>query len=70
MIDENKNEEDNKNNRMNIKEFLFNLWKDDNGENVDFKQFLNVLKISKYVTDLNEFDDEKYFDAIFNINNK
>ena len=70
IMDENKNEEENKNNKMNIKEFLFSLWKDDNGENLNFKQYLGVLKISKYITDLNEFEEEKYYDIIFNINNK
>ena len=49
-----------------IKEFLFDLWKnDENSTFFNFQKFLNVMKINKYVTDLIDFNDIKYYDIIF-----
>ena len=53
------------NNKINIKEFLFNLWKDDNG-NMEFEKFMNILKINRYMTDINAFKEENYYNIIFN----
>ena len=50
----------------NIKEFLFDIWKnDDNSTYFDFKKFIEVLKINKYVTDYVDFNDVRYYDIIF-----
>ena len=51
--------------KINIKEFLFNIWKDDKGEKMNFQQFINVLKINKYITDLNGLNEENYYNLIF-----
>ena len=51
--------------KINIKEFLFNIWKDDKGEKMNFQQFINVLKINRYMTDINAFKEEKYYNIIF-----
>ena len=49
-----------------IKEFLFDLWKnDENSYYFDFTKFLDVMKINKYVTDLIDFNEVKYYDIIF-----
>ena len=49
-----------------IKEFLFDLWKnDENSTFFNFQKFLNVMKINKYVTDLIDFNNIKYYDIIF-----
>ena len=62
---ENDNEDINKGN-LNIKEFLFDMWKnDDNSTYFDFKKFLDVLNINKYVTDYVDFNDVRYYDIIF-----
>ena len=49
---------------MSIKDFLFELWNDGNG-NLDLKKLLEVLKMSNYITDFVEFNGKKYFDVIF-----
>ena len=56
---------DEKNEKINIKEFLFELWKDESGNNFNLKKFLEVLKISNYITDFNEYSNKKYFDILF-----
>ena len=49
-----------------LKEFLFDIWKnDDNSPYFDFKKFLDVLKINKYVTDYVDFSEVRYYDIIF-----
>ena len=62
-------EDENRNKKMNIKEFLFNIWKDEKGDKMDFLQFLSVLKINKYITDLNGFIEQNYYNAIFKNDN-
>ena len=52
--------------KMNIKEFLFNIWKDEKGNKMDFQKFISVLKINKYITDLNSLNEQSYYDVIFN----
>ena len=59
-----KNMRDN-NNRINIKEFIFNLWKDEKGSSMDFAKFISILKINRYMTDINAFKEEKYYNIIF-----
>ena len=59
-----KNIRDN-NNRINIKEFIFNLWKDEKGSTMDFAKFISILKINRYMTDINAFKEEKYYNIIF-----
>ena len=50
---------------MSIKDFLFNLWKDEKGKNIDFGKLINILKINRYMTDINAFKDERYYNLIF-----
>jgi len=52
-------------NKISIKEFIFNLWKDENGNKMDFDKFINILKINRYMTDINAFKEEKYYNIIF-----
>ena len=52
-------------NKINIKDFLFNLWKDEKGKNIDFGKLINILKINRYMTDINAFKDERYYNLIF-----
>ena len=52
-------------NKMNIKEFLFNLWKEENENKMDFSKFMNILKVNRYMTDLNAFKEENYYNIIF-----
>ena len=52
-------------NKMSIKDFLFNLWKDEKGKNIDFGKLINILKINRYMTDINAFKDERYYNLIF-----
>ena len=56
----------NENKKIHIKEFLFNIWKDEKGDKIDFQKLLSVLKINKYITDLNGLNDENYYNIIFN----
>ena len=53
------------NKKINIKEFLFNIWKDEKGEKMDFERFIGVLKSNKYITDLNGLNEENYYNVIF-----
>ena len=68
----NKLETTNKNNDVKliktIKDFLFNIWKDEKGNNFNFKDFINVLKPIRYIENIKEkdFSGERYFDIIFN----
>ena len=48
-----------------IKDFLFNIWKDEKGNNFNFKDFMNVLKISRYIKELEEPSGVKYYDLVF-----
>ena len=50
---------------MTIKDFLFDIWKDDKGDNFNFNEFINVLKINRYANELEEYSGVKYFDIIF-----
>ena len=50
---------------MTIKDFLFEIWKDDKGDNFNFKEFINVLRIKRYANELEEYTGVKYFDIIF-----
>jgi hypothetical protein len=53
------------NNSQHIKEFLFDIWKnDDNSTYFDFKKFLDVLRSNRYVTDLTN-NEVRYYDIIF-----
>ena len=45
--------DDYKDKKMNIKDLLFEIWKDDNGNNINIRQLLSILKIGKYINDLN-----------------
>ena len=51
--------------KINIKDFLFNIWKDEKGEKMDYEKFIGVLKINKYITDINGFNEENYYNIIF-----
>ena len=57
--------DDYKDKKMNIKDLLFEIWKDDNGNNINIRQLLSILKIGKYITDLNNNNNKKYFDLLF-----
>ena len=46
----------------NIKELLFNIWKDDKGNNFNFKDFLNTMEIKNDNANISQ----RYFDFIFN----
>jgi hypothetical protein len=50
---------------MTIKDFLFDIWKDDKGDNFNFNEFINVLKINRYINELEDYSGVKYFDIIF-----
>ena len=49
---------------MTIKNFLFELWNDENG-NLALKTLLKVLRMSNYITDFVEYNCKKYFDVVF-----
>ena len=49
---------------MTIKNFLFELWNDGNG-NLALKTLLKVLRMSNYITDFVEYNCKKYFDVVF-----
>ena len=57
-LDENKSS-------VSIKDLLFNIWKDDKG-NFNFRDFINLLKYNKYKSNIDENNEERYFDIIFN----
>ena len=49
-----------------IKEFLFDLWKnDENSSYFNFDKFFNSLKVNKYVTDFTDFNEVRYYDIVF-----
>ena len=58
IIDEHKDK------RMTIKDFLFELWKDDTGNSINIKKILSILKIGNYITDISNNDNKKYYDVI------
>ena len=62
-------EMENKNKKINIKESLFDIWKDEKGDKIDFQKFISVLKSNKYITDLNGFNEENYYSIIFKSEN-
>ena len=62
--DDNEFKYNEKDQQMNIKEFLFEVWNDGNG-NIDLKKLLEVLRLSNYITDFVEYNGKKYFDVIF-----
>ena len=65
-LNDKKENEDMYKGMRNIKEFLFDIWKIDNNSNyIDFKKFIEVLKVNKYVTDFADFNDIRYYDIIF-----
>ena len=52
---------------LNIKYIIFEIWRDnEESSTFDFKSFLNVLEIKKYITDFIDTDDVRYYDIIFN----
>ena len=53
------------NKKINIKDFLFEIWKDEKGDKIDFQKFISVLKSNKYITDLNGLNEENYYNIIF-----
>ena len=59
------NEEDNRNNLTTIKDFLFNIWKDENGNNFNIKEFINTLIMTRYINTNGEYNEFKYYDIIF-----
>ena len=63
MNSEKKEEE--KNDKFNIKDFLYELWKDETGSNINIKKIIDILKVNNYITDLAEYNNKKYFDVIF-----
>ena len=58
-------ERDEKEENISIKDFIFDLWKDESGNNMYFKKFIEVLKISNYITDFTEYSNKKYYEIIF-----
>ena len=62
LIDEN---DENKGIKL-LKEFLFDLWKnDENSSYFNFDKFFNSLKVNKYVTDFTDFNEVRYYDIVF-----
>jgi hypothetical protein len=60
---ERKNKEDEQKN-FNIKDLLYNIWLDEKENMFNFREFLDVLRISNYTTKSDK-DEEIYFDIIF-----
>ena len=52
---------------ISIKDFLFNIWKDDKGNNFNFRDFINTLKASRYINQLEEkdYEHQRYINIIF-----
>jgi hypothetical protein len=50
---------------ISIKDFIFDLWKDESGNYIDFKRFIEVLKIINYITDFTEYSYKRYYEVIF-----
>jgi hypothetical protein len=49
-----------------IRDLLFNILKDDKGNNLNIKHFLNALRISKYKSNSEEsYNGDKYYEIIF-----
>ena len=62
LIDEN---DENKGLKL-LKEFLFDLWKnDENSIYFNFDKFFTSLKVNKYVTDFSDYNDVRYYDIVF-----
>ena len=59
----NEEKEDIRNEKIGIKYFLYELWKDVSG-NINFKNFIDVLRVNNYITDLSEFNNKRYYDII------
>ena len=51
--------------KINIKEFIFNLWKDDDENRMDFGKFISLIKMNRYMTDINAFKEQRYYNLIF-----
>ena len=50
-----------------LKEFLFDLWKnDENSIYFNFDKFFSSLKVNKYITDFSDFNEVRYYDIVFN----
>ena len=60
---ERKNKEDEQKN-FSIKDLLYNIWVDEKENMFNFKEFLDVLRVSNYSTK-SEIKEEVYFDIIF-----
>ena len=60
---ERKNKEDEQKN-FSIKDLLYNIWVDEKENMFNFKEFLDVLRVSNYSTK-SEINEEVYFDIIF-----
>ena len=52
---------------ISIKDFLFSIWKDDKGNNFNFRDFINTLKASRYINQLEEkyYEHQRYINIIF-----
>ena len=52
---------------ISIKDFLFNIWKDDKGNNFNFRDFINTLKAARYINQIEEkdFEEKRYINTIF-----
>ena len=60
---ERKNKEEEQKN-FNIKDMLYNIWHDEKENMMNFKEFMNVLRLSNY-SSKPENNDDIYFDIIF-----
>ncbi len=65
LVNVNVEKNNKKNDENKIKDVLFSIWKDDKGNNFNIIDFLNVLKTNKYQSDLEENDNDKYYDILF-----
>ena len=59
----NEEKEDIRNEKIGIKDFLFELWEDVSG-NINIKNFIDILRVNNYITDLSEFHNKRYYDII------
>lgn len=50
-----------------IKNFLFNIWKNEKNL-INIEEFFNVLKNSRYVTEIKVLNESKYYNIIFDNN--
>ena len=54
------------NEMITIKEFLFELWKEESDKNnINMEKFIEILKMNNYITDFAEFSNKRYYDVIF-----